>query len=104
MILNKEIVIEGVIEVLDLNCDERPKMLNEDLEYLYDLCLKIDIHGLNPEINSIMYGELLNILNLYGSEIAEEIDKFIEEEFYSYFGDPAFSSASDYWNYILGDG
>ena len=99
MILNKEILIELVIQ----QCvDEDFCKINGDTDYLHDVCLYIDIGGLNPEENVILYGELLSVINVDGKEIGYEIDEFFEEEYCTYYGDPAFASARDYWNYILG--
>lgn len=96
MILNKEILKELVI---DLCVSGNLYKIDGDMDYLYDMCLDIDISGLNPETNVIMYGELCSLLNRYGYDIGEEIDNMIEES--EYFGDPAFTSTNDYWNYIL---
>ncbi len=99
MILNKEILIELVVE----QCvDGDFCAIDGDVDYLHDVCMNVSIMGLNPEVNVIMYGELDSLLNRYGYDIGEEIDAIIEEEYVGYLGEPAFASASDYWNYILG--
>lgn len=103
MILNEEILIEAICDNLIEECDyEKPIKINGDIDYLHDLSLQITIGGLNVEENDIMYGEMLAIINENGDEIGESIDYFIDEEFTSYYGDPAFASARDYWGYILG--
>ena len=104
MILNEEILIEAICNNLieEYDYDEEPMKIKQDIDYLHDLCLEITISGLNVEENDIMYGEMLSIINSDGDKIGAVIDEFIDEEFTSYYGDPAFASASDYWRYILG--
>ena len=101
MIINKEILIEAIKEKLyDDACYDGEKPYRfKDVDDVHDTALftKLDIENYD-----IMYYEMLALLNTDGEEIIEEINDYIDEEFQTYYGDPAFSSAQDYWGYILG--
>ena len=104
MILNKEMLVKALKESIyeDACYDgEKPSPL-ESWEEVHDECIFLYFNGIRVEEHEIMYGEMLSIINSNWQEIADEVNDFIDEECQSYYGDPAFSSAADYWGYILG--
>ena len=45
---------------------------------------------------------MLNLIEIHSQYIVDKVNDGLEELCESYYGDPAFSSANDYWSYILG--
>ena len=102
MLLNKQILIEAIKENIIDNYDgEKPRKL-DDVDDLHDEALMARINGIYIEEYDAMYYEMVSLLNTDGEDILYEINDFIDEEFETYYGDPAFASAYDYWSYILG--
>ena len=102
MLLNKQILIEAIKENIIDNYDgEKPRKL-DDVDDLHDEALMASINGIYIEEYDVMYYEMVSLLNTDGEDILYEINDFIGEEFETYYGDPAFASAYDYWSYILG--
>lgn len=105
-ILNKEFLVKQIKEIrYDKACydGEKPSPINSWNE-LHDICVtKVSIPGLcDIESHDIAYGEMLAIINEDWEEIADEVNDFIDEECQSYYLDPAFSSAADYYSYRFG--
>ena len=104
MLLNKQILTKAIKESITDDArywGEKPSTL-KNVDELHDEALTSSINNINIEEYDAMYYEMLSLLNTDGEEILEEINDFIDEEFQTYYGDPAFASAYDYWNYILG--
>lgn len=102
MLLNKQILIEAIKENIIDNYDgEKPREL-DDVDDLHDEALMARINGIYIEEYDAMYYEMVSLLNTDGEDILYEINDFIDEEFETYYGDPAFASSYDYWSYILG--
>lgn len=104
MLLNKQILIEAIKENIteDVHYSgEEPKEL-KDIDELHDIALFVEINGITIEEYDEMYYEMVSLLNTDGEDILYEINEFIGDEFETYYGDPAFASAHDYWSYILG--
>lgn len=105
MLLNKQILIEAIKEYITENAHyngEKPREL-KDIDELHDVALFVQINdGITIEEYDAMYYEMLSLLNTDGEDILYEINDFIGDEFETYYGDPAFASAHDYWSYILG--
>lgn len=102
--LNQEMLVEALQDSIyeDACYDgEKPSPL-ESWEDVHDASLCIVIGNLQIESHDIMYGEMLTIINAHWEEIADEVNDYMDEHCQSYYGDPAFSSASDYWGYIMG--
>ena len=102
--LNQEMLVEALKEYRyeDACCNgEKPYPL-ETWEDVHDASIFVFIGDVRIEDHEILYGEMLSIINHNWEDIADEVNDYIDEECQSYYGDPAFASASDYWNYILG--
>lgn len=102
MLLNKQILIEAIKKNITDNAywSGEPKEL-KDIDELHDEALMAQINEIYIEEYDAMYYEMLSLLNTDGEDILYKINNFIDK-FQTYYGDPAFTSASDYWNYILG--
>lgn len=102
MMLNKQILTELIKERIEEDaCFDKPYPL-KDTDDIHDFALVTYLGGVRIEENDILYFEMCAIVNTDGEEILEEINEWIDDKFTSYYGDPAFASASDYWNYRLG--
>ena len=103
MILNKEFLIKKICEIIYDNTydDEEPSYMN-DFEDLHDTSVYIKIGDSIIEEYDMLYWEMCSILNQETDDICDCVNDFIDEQFQSYYGDPAFASAKDYWGYILG--
>lgn len=100
MIINKEILIKAIKDRLqDEACYGEEPCKFRDIDDVHDTAL---FTKLGVEDYDMMYYEMLALLNTDGEEIIDELNDYIDEEFQTYYGDPAFSSAQDYWGYILG--
>ena len=84
-------------------CDEggSPRLI-EDKDELHDWALNCYIDGKRIETDDTLYKTMVIVIDEVGEEMIDDINYFIDEECQSYYLDPAFSSASDYWGYILG--
>lgn len=104
MEINKEILVKALKEYrYEDACHDgnKPSPL-ETWEDVHDACIYIFIDDVRIEEDDDLYEAMLNIINDDWEDIADEVNDYIDEECQPYYGDPAFSSASDYWNYILG--
>ena len=102
--INKEFIIEEVCqEIYDDACyyGDDPSPIR-DIDEVHDIALGIHINNIPIEEYDAIYWEMCSVLQTDGNEIIGCINDFIDEECQSYYGDPAFSSAHDYWSYILG--
>lgn len=102
--INKEFIIEEVCrEIYDDACyyGDDPSLIR-DIDEVHDIALGVHINGIPIEEYDAIYWKMCSILQADGDEIIGCINDFIDEECQSYYGDPAFSSANDYWGYILG--
>lgn len=102
--LNKTFLIKELCEkIYDNACYDGEKPLELDnIDELHDDLLDIEVNGIAIEEYDALYWKMNSIINSDGKEMIDEINNFIDEEFQSYYLDPAFSSPSDYWGYILG--
>ena len=74
----------------------------DDIDVLHDMALNGDVGGIRIEEYDKIYWDMVALLNSDGEDIMNEVNMFIGDECQSYYLDPAFSSARDYWSYILG--
>lgn len=74
----------------------------KDKDDLHDLLLQIYVGDSQIEEYDFIYYLVVTTINKHGDEMIDEIKNFIDENSTGYFGDPAFSSASDYWSYKMG--
>lgn len=101
--LNEECLIQGAFQVIyDNICDDGEKIHLYDISDLHDWLIDVTINGIRIEDYDALYWTMCNIIEMNGDEMIEEINAIIDDECQSYYGDPAFASASDYWGYILG--
>lgn len=74
----------------------------KDKDDLHDLLLQIYVGDSQIEEYDFIYYLAVTTINKHGDEMIKEIKDFIDENSIDYFGDPAFSSANDYWSYKMG--
>lgn len=102
--MNKEFLIKEICKnIYDKACfyGEKPSYIR-DINELHDVSMEVEVNGISIEEYDALYWEMCSIINENEEEMIEAINDFINEECQSYYGDPAFSSAGDYWRYILG--
>ena len=102
--LNKEFLVQGIFDkIYEDSCfnGERPGHIKYE-EELHDIGISIKINNITIEEYDMLYWNMCSIIQVNLEEMIDEINSLIDEECVDYYGDPAFSSASDYWSYILG--
>lgn len=99
----KEIILPQIIDkIWEDYCYDEYDAREIDIDTLHDIMLQCKLFGKKIEDNDNLYYICNKVLDKFGEEMVDEVNCFIDEECQSYYLDPAFSSASDYWNYILG--
>lgn len=102
--INKEFLTQEICRILyDEGCydGEKPSYV-KDTDELHDIAIHIVIGDFYIEEYDMLYWEMCSIIEQETNYIINCVNDFIDEEFQTYYGDPAFASASDYWGYILG--
>ena len=102
--LNKEFLIKEICQNLyEDGCyyGEKPSEL-DDINDLHDLGIDVKVNGIRIEEYDALYWEMCSIIEQESDYMIACINDFIDEEFQTYYGDPAFATAGDYWGYILG--
>lgn len=89
-------------EIYDHYCYYDETIEIETWEELHDWALDVYVNGIRIEDDDELYEKMVEITKENAEEMIDSIENFIDEECQRYYGDPAFSSASDYWHYILG--
>ena len=102
MILNRDILIELIIEKEYDDICYGGSFYELSIDDIYDIALSCKIGGDKIEEYDMLYYEMLNLIEIHSQYIVDKVNDGLEELCESYYGDPAFSSANDYWSYILG--
>lgn len=104
MLINKAILTKAILKRIEYEAEYGESINNiGDTNELHDIALLAEIGGIQIEEYKPMYYEMVAIIDSAdGQEILDDVNAVIDEEFQSYYLDPAFSSSADYWNYILG--
>ena len=97
MILNKDFLIKEMCEII---CDETSSHIKH-FNDIHDIGINIGIGDFCIEEYDMLYWEMYSILNQEIDYIINELNIFLNNN-QPYYGDPAFSSKHDYWEYILG--
>jgi len=102
--LNKEFLTEEICKIVyEDGCYDGEKPLHvDDFNDLHDIAIRIVIGDFYIEEYDMLYWEMCSLIEQETNYIIDCVNEFIDEEFQTYYGDPAFASASDYWGYILG--
>ena len=89
-------------QIYEYCCDYDDTIKIDSWEELHDWALNVSLNGIKIEDDDELYEKMVKITKENAEEMIYDINDFIEEECQSYYGDPAFASAYDYWSYILG--
>lgn len=101
--LNKEILIKILCEYVEEEYADYGNIIEiDDIDELHDYLILQHINGIAIEDYDAMYWEMCAIIEAEGEDIIDEVNDYVDENCFSYYGDPAFASARDYWGYILG--
>lgn len=102
--LNKEFLTEEICKIVyEDGCYDGEKPSYVDcFNDLHDIAIRIVIGDFYIEEYDMLYWEMCSILEQETNYIIDCVNEFIDEEFQTYYGDPAFATAGDYWGYILG--
>ena len=104
MILNKEFLAKEMYRIVydDEFYNVHVSYVNDE-EDLHDIGIFIKIGDIPIDEYDMLYWEMCAIINQDSAYLINYINDSIDEDFdTTYYGDPAFSSAGDYWGYILG--
>lgn len=102
--LNKEFLTKEICKILYDECcygGEKPLYI-DNINDLHDMAIRVMVGDSYIEEYDALYWEMCSLIEQETDYIINYVNKFIDEEFQSYCGDPAFASAGDYWGYILG--
>lgn len=102
--LNKEFLTKEICKILYDECyydDEKPSHI-DNVNDLHDIAIRIIVGDFYIEEYDALYWEMCSLIEQETDYIINCVNKFVDEKFQSYYGDPAFASEGDYWGYILG--
>ena len=102
--LNKEFLTEEICKILYNECyydGEKPSHI-DNVNDLHDIAIRVIVGDFYIEEYDALYWEMCSLIEQETDYIIDCVNEFIDEKSQSYYGDPAFASAGDYWEYILG--
>ena len=102
--LNKEFLTKEICKILYDECcyDGDKSSYIDNINDLHDIAIRVMVGDSYIEEYDALYWEMCSLIEQETDYIINYVNEFIDEEFQSYYGDPAFASAGDYWGYILG--
>lgn len=107
--MNKEIlkdflikeIFKHIYENIFSYYDTIPSHLENEYD-LNDWMLDVKIGDIKVEEYDMIYWIMYNTIKIYKNEMINAINNLIDKKCIRFYGDPAFSSARDYWEYKLG--